>query len=107
MNQFLPFHVPDIGAEGIQSVVEAFRSRWLTSGSGSKTKRYQAEFVQRVGARHAVFANFCTAALHFALEAIGLAEGDEDIWLTMSFAATAEVVDYLKATPVLGAYCQI
>ena len=99
MNQFLPFHVPEIGEEEIKSVVETLRSGWLTTGS--KTKQFEAEFAQRVGARHAVALNSCTAALHLALEAVGVTEGDEVIVPTMTFAATAEVVHYFKARPVL------
>ena len=99
MKSFLPFHVPDIGEEEIQSVVEVFRSGWLTTGS--KAKQFEEEFAQYVGARHAVALNSCTAALHLALEAIGVTEGDEVIVPTMTFAATAEVVHYLKAKPVL------
>ncbi|GJL59421.1 MAG: spore coat protein [Nitrospirales bacterium] len=99
MDRFLPFHVPDIGEEEIQSVVETLRSGWLTTGS--KTKHFEAEFAQRVEARHAVALNSCTAALHLALEAVGVTEGDEVIVPTMTFAATAEVVHYLKAKPVL------
>ena len=99
MKQFLPFHVPDIGQEEIQSVVETLRSGWLTTGS--KAKQFEAEFAQRVEARHAVALNSCTAALHLGLEAVGVTEGDEVIVPTMTFAATAEVVHYLKAKPVL------
>ena len=99
MKPFLPFHVPDIGEEEIQSVVETLRSGWLTTGA--KTKQFEAEFSQKVGARHAVAVNSCTAALHLALEAIGVTEGDEVILPTMTFAATAEVVHYFKARPVL------
>ncbi|MEO6203257.1 MAG: DegT/DnrJ/EryC1/StrS aminotransferase family protein [Nitrospirales bacterium] len=99
MKPFLPFHVPDIGEEEIQSVVETLRSGWLTTGS--KTKQFEAEFAQRVEARHAVALNSCTAALHLALEAVGVTQGDEVIVPTMTFAATAEVVHYFKAKPVL------
>ena len=99
MEPFLPFHVPDIGEEEIQSVVETLRSGWLTTGA--KTKQFEAEFAQWVGARHAVALNSCTAALHLALEAVGVTEGDEVIVPTMTFAATAEVVHYFKARPVL------
>ncbi|HNP28682.1 MAG TPA: DegT/DnrJ/EryC1/StrS family aminotransferase, partial [Nitrospirales bacterium] len=66
MDRFLPFHVPDIGEEEIQSVAETLRSGWLTTGS--KANQFEAEFAQRVGARHAVALNSCTAALHLALE---------------------------------------
>jgi perosamine synthetase len=54
-----------------------------------------------VGTQHAVAVNSCTAALHLALEAAGLREGDEVLVPTMTFAATAEVVTYFKAKPIL------
>ncbi len=99
MKSFLPFHVPEIGEEEIQSVIETLRSGWLTTGT--KAKQFEAEFAQRIGTRHAVAVNSCTAALHLALEAVGVTEGDEVIVPTMTFAATAEVAYYLKAKPVL------
>ncbi|MGH7828713.1 MAG: DegT/DnrJ/EryC1/StrS family aminotransferase [Candidatus Binatia bacterium] len=96
---FLPFHVPDIGEEEIQSVVETLRSGWLTTGP--KVKQFEKDFAGYVGAHHAVAANSGTAALHLALDAIGLKEEDEVVVPTMTFAATAEVVLYFKARPVL------
>lgn len=99
MDQDLPFHVPEIGEEEIESVVETLRSGWLTTGS--KVKQFEQSFARDVSASHAVAVNSCTAALHLALEAIGIAEGDEVIVPTMTFAATAEVVTYFKAKPVL------
>ena len=99
MSEYLPFHVPDIGDEEILSVVETLRSGWLTTGT--KVKQFEKEFAERLGTSNAVAVNSCTAALHLALEAIGLREGDEVIIPTMTFAATAEVVHYFKATPVL------
>jgi perosamine synthetase len=100
MNEsFLPFHVPDIDEEEIISVVETLRTGWLTTGP--KVKRFENDFARYVGATHAVAVNSCTAALHLALEAAGIGEGDEVIVPTMTFAATAEVVIYLKAKPIL------
>jgi dTDP-4-amino-4,6-dideoxygalactose transaminase len=97
--QFLPFHVPEIAEDEIQAVVETLRSGWLTTGS--KVKQFEEDFASYVGSRHAVAVNSGTAALHLALEAIGLQEGDEVLVPTMTFAASAEVVLYFKAKPVL------
>ena len=97
--KFLPFHVPEIGEDEIESVVQTLRSGWLTTGA--KARQFEQEFATRIGARYAVAVNSCTAALHLALEAIGVSEGDEVIVPTMTFAATAEVVTYFKAKPVL------
>ena len=95
----LPFHVPDLGEEEITEVVDVLRSGWLTTGP--KARDFEREFAAMVGARHAVAVNSCTAALHLSLEAAGIREGDEVLVPTMTFAATAEVVAYLKAKPVL------
>jgi dTDP-4-amino-4,6-dideoxygalactose transaminase len=96
---FLPFHVPDIAEDEIQAVVETLRSGWLTTGS--KVREFEEAFAGYVGCRHAVAVNSGTAALHLALDAAGLKEGDEVLIPTMTFAATAEVVLYFKAKPVL------
>jgi dTDP-4-amino-4,6-dideoxygalactose transaminase len=96
---FLPFHKPDIGDEEVSAVSETLRSGWLTTGP--KVHAFEHAFADYIGAPHAVAVNSCTAALHLALEAIGLAEGDEVLVPTVTFAATAEVVTYFRARPVL------
>ena len=96
---FIPFHVPQIDENEIRSVVETLKSGWLTTGI--KTKRFEEEFSRYLGCRHAIAVNSCTAALHLALEAVGIKEGDEVIVPTMTFTATAEVVLYFQARPVL------
>jgi dTDP-4-amino-4,6-dideoxygalactose transaminase len=98
-SEFIPFHKPAIGEEEIRSVVETLRSGWLTTGP--KVKIFEAEFANYIGSSHAVAVNSGTAALHLALEAVGIKSGDEVIVPTMTFTATAEVVLYLGARPVL------
>jgi dTDP-4-amino-4,6-dideoxygalactose transaminase len=98
-SEFIPFHKPSIGEDEVRSVVETLRSGWLTTGP--KVKTFEADFSRYVGSSHAVAVNSGTAALHLALDAIGIKEGDEVIVPAMTFAATAEVVLYFKAKPVL------
>lgn len=98
-HHWVPFHRPEITEDEIQSVVATLRSGWLTTGP--KVKRFEEQFAGYLGCRHAVAVNSGTAALHLALDAVGIKEGDEVIVPTMTFAATAEVVFYLKAKPVL------
>lgn len=95
----IPFHRPAIGEEEIAAVTAVLRSGWLTSGA--ECNQFEDEFAAAVGARHAVALNSCTAALHLALEATGLARGGLVLVPTLTFAATAEVVTYFGATPVL------
>lgn len=95
----IPFFLPAIGEEEIQSVVETLRSGWLTTGP--RTKEFERRFAERTGARHALAVNSATSALHLALEALGVRAGDEVLVPTMTFASTAEVVVHLGARPVL------
>jgi dTDP-4-amino-4,6-dideoxygalactose transaminase len=97
--QLLPFHRPEITDDDVQSVVETLRSGWLTTGP--KVKQFEEDFARYLGCGHAVAVNSGTAALHLALDAIGIKEGDDVIVPTLTFAATAEVVLYFKANPVL------
>lgn len=98
--QRIPFHVPSIGEEEIGEVVDVLRSGWLTTGP--KVRQFEEAFAACVGARHAIAVNSCTAALHLALEAVGIGPGDEVILPTYTFTATGEVVTYLGAHPILA-----
>jgi dTDP-4-amino-4,6-dideoxygalactose transaminase len=103
-SKFVPFHKPSIDEDEIQSVMETLKSGWLTSGR--KVKNFEEDFSRYVGAEHAVAVNSGTAALHLALDAVGIKEDDEVIVPAMTFTATAEVVIYFKAIPVL-VDCQV
>ncbi len=98
-DKFLPFALPDINNLELDQVREALESGWITTGP--KTKQFEVEFAKAVGARHAIAVNSCTAAMHLALEAIGLERDDEVITTPYTFAATAEVIRYFDAKPVL------
>ncbi len=97
-SSFLPFALPDIGPTEFEQVREVLQSGWLTSGP--KTKQLEKEFADYVGARHAIAVNSCTAALHLALEAVGVKAGDFVLTTPYTFAASAEVVRYFDAIPV-------
>jgi dTDP-4-amino-4,6-dideoxygalactose transaminase len=96
---FLPFHSPVITEKEISAVVEVLKSGWLTTGK--KVHEFERGFADFVGCHYAVAVNSGTAALHLALAAIGIQAGDEVIVPTMTFAASAEVVLYFGARPVL------
>lgn len=96
--RFLPFALPDLDESELEGIRQALDSGWITSGP--KVSKFEAEFAVTVGFKHAVAVNSCTAAMHLALEAIGLQRGDEVITTPYTFAATAEVIRYFDATPV-------
>ncbi len=95
----IPFYKPSIGEAEINEVVDCLRTGWLTTGP--KAKQFETEFARYLRRTHAVAVNSCTAALHLALEAVGLKAGQTVVVPTMTFAATAEVVRYFGATPLL------
>src|SRR5437660_1714935 len=95
----IPFHRASVGEEEAQAVADAVRSGWLTMGP--RTVEFEQQFAAYIGAKHAIAVNSCTAALHLALEAIGVSDGDEVLLPTNTFTATGETVAYLKAKPVL------
>ena len=96
---FLPFSLPLIGEEEIAEVIDSLRSGWITTGP--KVKRFEEEFAQYIGCRHAIAVNSCTAALHIALTALDIGSGDEVIVPTLTFCSSANVVVHAGARPVL------
>jgi dTDP-4-amino-4,6-dideoxygalactose transaminase len=95
----VPFLRPDLGDQEVESVVATLRSGWLTSGP--KVQQFEKGFAAAVRGRHAVALNSGTAALHLAVEALKLKPGQAVLVPTMTFAATAEVVRYQGAIPIL------
>ena len=96
---FLPFALPSISEEAIEEVAAVLRSGWVTSGP--KVKQFEKEFAEFVGASQAIALNSATAGLHLALEAIGLTDEDAVITSSVTFTASAEVICYFGALPLL------
>ena len=97
-DHFLPFALPDMDEAEVAAAAEVIRSGWLTTGA--KVRAFEAAFAERVGARHAIAVNSCTAALHLALEAVGVRQGDRVVTTPYTFATSGEVIRYLGAHPV-------
>lgn len=95
----VPFFRASLTDVEIDEAVASLRSGWLTTGP--RVRQFEQEFAEAVGAKYAIALNSCTAALHVAVEALGLKAGDAVLVPTHTFAATAEVVRYIGAYPVL------
>ncbi|HEY7076505.1 MAG TPA: DegT/DnrJ/EryC1/StrS family aminotransferase [Solirubrobacteraceae bacterium] len=98
----IPVARPLLGSEEERAVVEVLRSGQLSLGP--RVPAFEATFAARVGARHASAVSSGTAALHLALRAVGVADGDEVITSPLSFVASANAIVYERATPV---FCDI
>jgi dTDP-4-amino-4,6-dideoxygalactose transaminase len=99
-DSFLVFGSPLISEDEIAEVVAVLRSGWI--GTGPQVARFQEEFARYVGGHHAMALNSCTAALHLALLAAGVKEGDEVITTDMTFCATTNAIIHSGATPVFA-----
>ena len=93
------FHRTHTTQDELDGVATAIKSGWLTMGP--KVMEFEKEFNDYIGSKNAVMVNSATAALHLALKAIGITRDDEVILPTNTFVATAEVVTYFDAIPIL------
>lgn len=92
--------LPATGEEEWQAAREPLLSGWLTQGP--KVAAFEREFAARHSVKHALATTSCTTALHLALVALGIGPGDEVIVPAFTWVATANVVLYCGATPVLA-----
>jgi perosamine synthetase len=96
--EFIPPARPVIGEAEIDAAVRVLRSGMVIQGP--EVAGFEQEFGEFVGGRHCVAVNSGTSALHLTLMALGFGPGDEVIVPSFSFAATANVVRLVGATPV-------
>jgi perosamine synthetase len=90
---------PDVGAEEAAAVAEVLESGMLTMGV--KVGEFEAELARACGTEHAVAVSSGTAAIHLAVLALGIGEGDEVLVPAYTFPATANMVALAGARPVL------
>jgi perosamine synthetase len=90
---------PDLGPEEVEAIAEVMASGRLTMGP--KVDEFEAELARVVETEHAVAVSSGTAALHLALLALGVGPGDEVLVPAFTFPATANVVAFTGARPVL------
>jgi perosamine synthetase len=91
---------PVIGAAEIDAAVRVLRSGMVVQGP--EVAGFEQEFGELVDGRHCVAVNSGTSALQLALLALGFGPGDEVIVPSFSFAATANAVRLVGATPVFA-----
>jgi dTDP-4-amino-4,6-dideoxygalactose transaminase len=94
----IPITKPWIGEAEADAARRAILSGWTSQGP--EVAAFETEFAGFVRASHACAVSSCTTALHLALLAAGVKEGDEVITVSHSFIATANCIRYCGATPV-------
>lgn len=94
----IPIGLPSMGTEEWEACKAPIESGWITQGP--KVKEFEVNFAKRHKVKHAFAVSNCTTALHLALLACGVQEGDEVLVPAFTWVATANAVKYCNATPV-------
>lgn len=95
----IPFSPPDITDLEIESVVDALKSGWITTGP--KTKKLEKEIIKFTGADGCVCLNSQTACAELSLRLLGIGSGDEIITCAYTYTATASVIAHVGAKIIL------
>ena len=95
----IPFARVDCSGNELSYVSQVLTSGWLTTAS--MCRKLEQNMASYVGAKHALAVNSCTSGLHLALDAIGVNRGDRVFVPSMTFTASAEVIRYMGADPVV------
>lgn len=99
--RFVQVAKPHLSHREFRAMIDAFLSTWISS-KGPHVPEFERRFADYAGMRHAIAAGNGTAALHLALLAVGVSEGDEVIVPDLTFAATINAVLYCGATPIIA-----
>lgn len=91
-------HMSDEGFE-MEYIKEAFATNWIAP-LGPNVNEFEKEFAAKVGVKYAAAVNTGTAAIHLALRAVGVGEGDIVFCPSLTFSATVNPIIYEKAIPV-------
>lgn len=91
----IPFSPPDISESEIQEVISALKSGWITTGP--KTKEFERQIKEYIGADGCACLNSATAAMELTLRLIGVGPGDEVITSAYTYTATASVINHVGA----------
>ena len=96
----IPVFRPSITQAEIDAVTKVMRSGWL--GLGPVTEQFEIALAKHFGVEHVIALNSGTAALHLAMQILGLKPEDEVIVPTVTFISTAHVVHYCGAKVVFA-----
>jgi|TARA_B100002003_G_scaffold232767_1_gene244879 perosamine synthetase len=98
-NVRIPVAKPSLSGNEAKYLMECIATNWISS-QGKFVEKFESQFAEYLGVRYALSTCNGTAALHLALEALGIKEGDEVLVPALTFIATANAVTYTGAKPI-------
>jgi perosamine synthetase len=98
----IPITKPVLGPEELRAVQLPIESGWVVQGP--YVEQFERLFSEYTAARFSVATSSCTTALHISVAALGLTRGDEVIVPAFTWVSTANVVEYMGATPI---FCDV
>lgn len=99
-NLYFPVAIPNLNGNEFKYLTDAFMSSWISS-SGEYIERFESEFSKYSDCQHGIAVSNGTVALHLAIIALDIGEGDEVIVPDLTYAATINTVLHANATPVI------
>lgn len=98
MNKF-ELSVPQLDKKEILASIRSIKSGWIST-AGKKVEKFEDKISEATGSKYAIALNSGTSAIHLALIASGVKEGDEVMVQSLTFVATVNPILYLKANPI-------
>lgn len=96
----IPVNEPWLQEEDLSSLVECFRSGWISS-TGPYLEKFENAWAAYCGVKHGIAVSNGTTALQVAVEAVGVGEGDEVIMPSFTIISCASSVVRAGGVPVL------
>jgi perosamine synthetase len=95
----IPVYQPSLNGNEKKYVNECLDSTWISS-KGKFVSEFESSFAEYVGVKNATTVSNGTVAIHLALLALGIGEGDEVIVPTLTYISSVNTIVYTRATPV-------
>jgi perosamine synthetase len=95
----IPVYQPSLSGNEKKYVLDCLESTWISS-KGFYLKEFEDEFSKKINVKHSAAVSNGTVALHLALLALGVTNGDEVIVPTLTYIASVNAISYVGASPI-------